>query len=61
MLGGYKTCFRVSLDPKMPTWEQKEFQKPLNEDFCKQAIQIDIYKFKVGTLYQYIIVKTYLC
>ena len=57
MLGGYETCFRISLDPKMPTWEQKEVQKPLNQDFCKHAIQIDICKLKVGTLKQYIMVK----
>ena len=60
MLGGSETGFRISIDPKMTLWEEKEVQKPLNRDFYKHAIQINICKLKVGIIWQYIMVKVYL-
>ena len=53
MLGDSETFFRISQDPKVTAWEEKEVLKPLNQDFhkhFKHTIQINICKLKVGIL-----------
>ena len=41
--GGSETCFRISLDPKMTSWKQKEVYVPLNQDFYKHTIFTTIF------------------
>ena len=49
-LGGYETCFGISLDPKTIRWESKRDENYLIQDFFDHVKLSNIYKVEVDIL-----------
>ena len=57
MLGGSETCFEIILDPKMTFWEPKNIYEPLNKDFYKHPIIINILNLEASLKWSLLVAK----